>query len=368
MMTGAKKRRNAVLDLMKFVFAVMIVLYHSRDFLDNISLCTGGYIGVDFFFIVSGYYLASSAYKLHNNGVGITSDTFRYVARRISRIYPELIVAMLIALLVRSSIFELTRSETILLFVESYGEWSMLQQLGISDRTVLGATWYISAMMIVSCVLFPLGKALGRAFFLILAPSLFAFIFVFTYIQLDTIQVPNEKLYGVVHIGLIRGMMDMTLGVTVYGVRSELSEWRPNSTTRIISTVLEITLYLLIIIYYSFGEHYNHKDWLAILMLGAVVLITQTDSSYTGNVVRGGVFQFLGMLSYDLYLGHRFWSLLINDISWLESRSETTKVAAYLMLSMITALVIMCIVELVRKIVRFGQSSLRLNAEDSSIK
>lgn len=57
-------KRNGKIELLRFLFAVIIVLHHSRQLLgDENCLFLGGSLGVEFFFIVSGYLMMSSIEK-----------------------------------------------------------------------------------------------------------------------------------------------------------------------------------------------------------------------------------------------------------------------------------------------------------------
>ena len=60
-MTG---KRNGEIDAFRFVFAIVIFLFHFGVFLQNSALKNVfkfGNIGVEFFFLVSGYLLAARA-------------------------------------------------------------------------------------------------------------------------------------------------------------------------------------------------------------------------------------------------------------------------------------------------------------------
>lgn len=50
--------KSVSIELWRFVFAVYMVVYHSASHIYGYQ--TGGYIGVDLFFILSGYFLAVS--------------------------------------------------------------------------------------------------------------------------------------------------------------------------------------------------------------------------------------------------------------------------------------------------------------------
>lgn len=60
------KQRNGTIDFLKFIFAVIIVIFHgSQKLTDDSSLqiFKSGRLGVEFFFLVSGYMMAASAEK-----------------------------------------------------------------------------------------------------------------------------------------------------------------------------------------------------------------------------------------------------------------------------------------------------------------
>ena len=74
-----KKHRDYFIDLLKFVFALLIVLYHSKNLVENEgdSIFIGGVISVEFFFLTSGYYFAKSAAKKTEYYGGTLGGTMR---------------------------------------------------------------------------------------------------------------------------------------------------------------------------------------------------------------------------------------------------------------------------------------------------
>lgn len=55
------KQRNGIIDLMRFIFCIGIVFGHGR-YLGNptgtVPFAQGGYLGVEFYFLVSGFLMA----------------------------------------------------------------------------------------------------------------------------------------------------------------------------------------------------------------------------------------------------------------------------------------------------------------------
>lgn len=56
------KNKNYFIQLLKFIFSIIIVFYHARFFCksEENAIFRFGYIGVNFYFIVSGYLLINS--------------------------------------------------------------------------------------------------------------------------------------------------------------------------------------------------------------------------------------------------------------------------------------------------------------------
>ena len=72
-----------------------VILYHSQITISGIQLFKGGFIGVDIFFVISGYLITSIIYKeLSSTG----SFSFKYFyERRVRRILPALLFVMLVS-------------------------------------------------------------------------------------------------------------------------------------------------------------------------------------------------------------------------------------------------------------------------------
>ena len=64
------KKRSGNLDLMKFLFSLMIIMFHGKNLATTESyIFPGGSIAVEFFFVVSGVLMAraASTYKMQDN-------------------------------------------------------------------------------------------------------------------------------------------------------------------------------------------------------------------------------------------------------------------------------------------------------------
>lgn len=87
--------RIAVLDLLRFIAAFLVMLYHYQPFLSQhtdsgaIEVFKFGYLGVNFFFMLSGFVIVASAQN---------RTAFKFAILRAVRLYPAFICCLLLTL------------------------------------------------------------------------------------------------------------------------------------------------------------------------------------------------------------------------------------------------------------------------------
>ena len=82
------------IDALRALAVIAVILYHAKVFLFGYLIFPGGFLGVDIFFVLSGYLISSLIYQELKNHNKIN---FRYFyERRIRRILPALIVVILV--------------------------------------------------------------------------------------------------------------------------------------------------------------------------------------------------------------------------------------------------------------------------------
>ena len=97
-----KPSRNGSIDLMKFVFTLVIMLFHTN------KLFGGGYIAVDFFFVVSGYLMAVSMEKRmtrqSQKPVPLGQDTVSFLLHKAGGIFPYYVVVFVLTFILSNVI------------------------------------------------------------------------------------------------------------------------------------------------------------------------------------------------------------------------------------------------------------------------
>jgi len=150
--------RNLGLDLLRFiaVFLVIGVHLHLPDN-PNFVLATwarGGWIGVDLFFVLSGFLVSSLLFKEHlRNG---KLHVGRFLIRRGFKIYPAFWVLLLVSLFVREATGDppaLKNKLGEILFLQNYlgGLWAHTWSLAVEEHFYLG----IAALFLVIMAINP---------------------------------------------------------------------------------------------------------------------------------------------------------------------------------------------------------------------
>lgn len=143
--------RNGNIDLMRFVFCLIIILYHINNRLDlnppfglsekYFSFCGEGRIGVEFFFIVSGYLLAVTAKKNYStNSIAASTKSFMY--RKTMSIFPYHMFGYIVGVALWFHFYSMpnTRAaiEKLLNMIPGF---FLLQKSGIYSEEVMSAEW-----------------------------------------------------------------------------------------------------------------------------------------------------------------------------------------------------------------------------------
>jgi len=77
------------IDALRAIAVLSVILFHLHP-----TFLPGGFSGVDVFFVISGYVVSGSLLKEHR--ANFFHFVVRFYARRIIRIYPALVVALVL--------------------------------------------------------------------------------------------------------------------------------------------------------------------------------------------------------------------------------------------------------------------------------
>lgn len=301
-----EQKRNGALDFWKFIFSLVIVIFHGKNLaIDREWIFKGGSIGVEFFFIVSGILMAASASGKKIEG-SLGQDTFCFIKRKIGGLMPNLYIAWIIAFVV-SHLGEWSNFKLLLKHgVSAIWELLFVTESGLMGYRANAVTWYISAMLLAMLFLYPLMRKYNDTFFYILAPLLLLFLMGYSYHEFKNLRVPHAWM-GFYYKSIVRAIMGLLVGCIGYKIADWLKLHQFTRLARFLWSLIEWGGYCAVIIY-SYQGGGSKFDWTMVFILGISVIITVSGVGILSALFQFVVFSWLGTFSFSLFLAHGYWS------------------------------------------------------------
>lgn len=306
-----KERRNDI-DFLKTIAIIFIVLYHTYVLFsaihdDIFNYFKFGFLGVDIFFVISGYLICKSVLpKIVENNFSFKT----FISRRYFRIVPPLLIVCLVSILIGyfflyPNVFQELVKEAFnaVLFIGNFRLIGGSGYFGITaTEKVLLHTWYL-AITFQFYVIFPLLLLLSKKLFgeKKLNQSLlcltFTLVTVAYFFSLD----------GNGYLKTECRIWELFVGALVYSNQSLITKiYIKFKFPTYILSILAVFLIVYSILFTNngYGTWYLTNSVL-IVVLTCIFLSCKTQAKIYSN----NIFNFIGKSSYSIYLWH--WPLLI---------------------------------------------------------
>ena len=301
-----EKKRNGKIELLRFVFALIVVIFHinldfwnwERTYLGGtLSLALMGGIGVEFFFIVSGFLFAKSLNqeRYYDSELDIAKEDIAFVWKKTKAILPYHLIACSFAF-VFAFMRALIGDKGFEVLIDKIPSLFLLQAFDFPGNTesFLGAEWYISTMLLVMFVLFPLVIKYKNVFLGIIAP-------VVGLSLLSYNALTNAVLIGTNHN--IRGFQDICLGIGCYYVSTLLTDIKLNRKQKTVISMIEVMIYASVIAYCFSTANAKYQIYMALLLCVSITLtFSRIGLSGESNYFDKETFYRLGKWSVPIYL------------------------------------------------------------------
>ena len=309
-------KRNGEIDALRFVFAIIITCYHF-NLNYNLGIFVNGYIGVEFFFVVTGFLMAAHAARMNLQSRGwslIADETWHYILDKTKKFYGYYLSAVLLQVVVR---YLILRGEGLAAigyrFLKSIPIFT-LSFMGIyesSGTLQVGNSWYLSAMLIGIFLLYPLLLRNYKAATQLLFPILVLFILGYL---LETYQtIANwSTISGFVRNGVLRAVAEMALGGSLYQLSALLTErntgridWN-GSGAKVLLTLLKLCCYGVVIAF-AWGSLLGNSPKAsisvhALLFCALGVFLSFSKAGYC--IPDSRLTRYLGKLSLPIFIYH----------------------------------------------------------------
>lgn len=333
------------IEFLRFVFALIICCMHAamitvyeNDFFDSLKKnLADGYLAVDFFFIVSGFFFAKT--------LKINLSVSDFIKKKILRLWPVLAFSVLCVFLLSwwgSKSFNFYNNVFILLF---------LNCIGITLNEGGGVTWYVSSLFFSFLFLFYLKKTVAdNVFYLIVA-----IIITISYTALITVGGGNlnltvQMISNFLCAGLLRGLGGMGLGILLFQwISNNQKKIETTFKNRLIYTLAEAVILGWIISGLAFHRLSYNNNFIFIIAFVVLIWLFLVKRGYLSNLLDNSFSEKIGRYSYSLFLMHlvviEFWL----SIYWFRNNIPTHPAANFLLLIGLCLLVSIFVYHIIEK-------------------
>lgn len=153
-------KRNREIELLRFLFASMIVLKHSQVIYDpeQYHLFLKGSFAVEFFFVLSGYLMMRSLNKVisRNENIDIVESTLYIIKKKALSMYPNLFIINILGFFMIAFTDSQPIKDNIIAAVKAIpSDYFFLRMFLLSEITN-GPLWYFSSMLICMLIMVPM--------------------------------------------------------------------------------------------------------------------------------------------------------------------------------------------------------------------
>lgn len=289
--------RFEALDAWRGLCALSVVLFHLNAATHFHTWLNNGYVAVDFFFVLSGFVIASA----YLDRIAGWIDMARFTLRRLGRLYPlhlavlGVYVALELSHALQHPTQAFTGTRTLPALV---ADLFLLQGFNAYDLTWNMAAWSISVELWVN-VAFGLAALAAERRLPWVALALAVAIGLANTLPL---RLPVSDAEADILSGAFQCVMEFFLGAAGFGLYRwvRAKGWSPPGWLEFV---------LLAPVIWVFAEAPSLPPMTAALVFFAVVMIFAFEAGPVSRVLRTGRAVRLGTLSYSIYLSHSLYTL-----------------------------------------------------------
>ena len=293
-------KRFESLDAFRGLAAILIILFHSQFYATSEpnQFIRHSDVFVDFFFILSGFVIAYSYQNKILNGIKFKD----FILLRFARLYPLHLFMLLIWLpyigvkiyLYQKGIgaTDPTEVNNVITFIKNI---FLLQGMGAPlswnyPSWSIGSEFYTYILFFIVLFFF---KNLKR----MMLSSIILLIAFTAYLIANSSYIAELRF-----VGLFSCISKFFFGAIIYYTYRKF-HFKINSTA--IASLMEISILILMIYFVSNIEEDNYFKHYAILsFMGIVYLFAIENIGYISKILNIGIFQYLGKISYSIYMTH----------------------------------------------------------------
>lgn len=286
--------RKKEIELLRLWCTLAVCLHHLRYCSESLPY-GGGYIAVDFFFLLSGFYLRKAFIVEKDSG---EVSAFRYVVKRYIRLFKDYILAFVLALILSIIYFDIKPS----IYWGKYIKEALMIEIECIDISlrINPADWYCGYLLISSWLIYLLLKTVRKGvgiYSIIIA----GYVFCFLWEKYGHINIfPMNS--GFLSEAILRAVAGQLLGVFIYEMVM-LTNGHAIVHQKFLKGVY-IVLFVIISYMLFWDTAYGMSDYICIILFGVLVYISQYVEFQVLDNINAKKWGTFSELTYVLFLNH----------------------------------------------------------------
>lgn len=307
------KSKNLVIELYRFLFTCIIYIYHFRTYSEIQKMkgnFSGGYLGVEFFFLISGFYLMKSITKKRNQEKkGFINDGIAFLKKRIQRLYPEYIVS--ICLLIIVSFIGSRGDFTVFYLIKDGFPDLICVQAFFVNKKINSLLWFVSVLIWGSLLIKIVLSLISVRNYLIVA-NFFSFVFfIYAFLEIGFLDLTQNKYFYL--DGFLRGFSELIIGCTIYCIVQYLND-RKICASLIVVNIISISCFSFSA-FLMFFRGDDRIDFVILFLLMIIVFIEgNREIKIDDKSIRNKVIGVLGSVSYGMYLNQVLIQKVVHSV------------------------------------------------------
>ena len=293
------------IDGLRAIAVISVIFYHAENSFKNLKILPGGFVGVDIFFVISGFLITSIILKeLSETG---TFSFKNFYVRRIKRIIPVLLLVFITTFpfiwlfFIPTSFLDFSESLISSLFFLSNYNFYLSGELYDAESSLLKPLMHTWSLSIEEqyYIIFPLVLTIVFRFFKNYLFKIFILFFMVSFISMIFIFHKNESL---AFFSFFSRFWELILGSI-----TAILYYKKKSTHKFNDDIY--SFFGLLLIFYSiiFFNEETKSPYISTLLpvIGtSLVIYFNNKNGFIYKILSLRYLVFIGLISYSLYLWH----------------------------------------------------------------
>jgi peptidoglycan/LPS O-acetylase OafA/YrhL len=293
------------IDGLRAIAVISVIFYHADNSINNLKILSGGFVGVDIFFVISGFLITSIILKeLNNTG----SFSFKgFYKRRIKRIIPVLLLVFATTFpfiwlfFIPSSFIDFSKSLFSSLFFVSNHHFYLSGELYDTENSLLKPLLHTWSLSIEEqyYIIFPLVFTVIFKFFKNHLLKVFLLLFLISFLSMIYIFQKNESLAFFSFFTRFWELLFGSITAILYTQKKNITNFHHN-----IYSILGLIMIVFSIFFYNDSTKSPYIPTLLPVLGTSLIIYFNNENGFVYKILSLKYLVFLGLLSYSLYLWH----------------------------------------------------------------